>query len=77
MIDLDITVDMRGKQMMYTVPVVVTSDDARVLVVTSKPLLVDANSFDLLGGIGKLGELAGLLHIPSTVPVMFNLAFKR
>jgi len=77
MIDLDITVDMRGKQMMYTVPVVVTSDKAQVLVAASKPLLVDANSFGLQGGLGKLGELAGLMHIPSTVPVMFNLVFER
>jgi len=68
---------MRGKQMMYTVPVVVTSDKAQVLVAASKPLLVDANSFGLQGGLGKLGELAGLMHIPSTVPVMFNLVFER
>jgi len=76
-IDLDITVDMHGSQMDYTVPVMITSDDEKVLVVASQPLLVDANSFELQGGLGKLGELAGLLHIPTQVPVTFNLSFSR
>ena len=77
LIDLDVDVDMHGSQMSYTVPVMVISDERKIMVVASQPLLVDAASFDLQGGLGKLGELAGLLHIPTTVPVTFNLAFNR
>lgn len=77
LIDLDVDVDMHGSQMSYTVPVVITSDESKVMVVASQPILVDAASFDLQGGLGKLGELAGLLHIPATVPVTFTLAFNR
>ncbi len=76
-IDLDIDVDMHGKQMSYTVPVLVTADDSSVMVISEEPLLIDASSFDLQGGLGKLSELAGLLHIPTTVPVTFSLAFTR
>lgn len=76
-IDLDIVVDMHGKQMNYSVPVLVSADDSTVMVVTEEPLLVDAASFDLQGGLGKLGELAGLLHIPTMVPVTFSLSFLR
>lgn len=76
-IDLELNVDMHGKQMMYTVPVMVSSDATTVMVTAEEPLLVDAASFDLQGGIGKLGELAGLLHIPTTVPVTFSLTFTR
>ena len=46
-------------------------------VVATEPVLVDAASFELKGGLAKLGELAGLLHIPSTVPVSFTLSFTR
>ena len=76
-IQLELNVDMHGKQMMYTAPVMVSSDATTVMVTTEEPLLVDAASFDLQGGIGKLGELAGLLHIPTTVPVTFSLTFTR
>ena len=76
-LDLELNVDMHGKQMMYTVPVMVASDESSVMVTSEEPLLVDAASFDLQGGLGKLGELAGLLHIPATVPVTFSLTFNR
>ncbi len=77
MIDLEVKVDMHGSQMMYTVPAMVTSGDEGVTVVTSKPLLVDASSFELQSGLERLRELAGLMHIPATVPVTFILAFTR
>lgn len=76
-IDLDIELDLHGNQASYTVPVVVFSDDSGVSVVASEPVLINANSFELQGGLGKLAELAGLMHIPATVPVTFSLAFTR
>lgn len=76
-VDLDIDVDLHGSKMSYTVPVVVSADDSSVTVISEEPLLLDAASFDLQGGLGKLSELAGLLHIPATVPVTFSLSFTR
>lgn len=76
-IDLQIGFDMHGSQVDYSVPVVVTSDADKVMVIASQPVLVDAAAFDLHSGLLKLSELAGLLHIPTTVPVSFNLAFTR
>ncbi len=77
MLDLDVEVDLHGQQMSYTVPVMVSSVDAKVIVIAREPVLVNAASFELQGGLGKLGELAGLMHIPATVPVSFNLTFTR
>lgn len=75
--DLQVAVDMHGSQAEYLVPVVITSNSESILVVATEPVLVDAASFELKGGLDKLGELAGLLHIPTTVPVSFNLLFVR
>ena len=75
--DIDVSVNMHGSDSEYSVPVHISSDDAGVTVVATKPVLVDATSFELSGGLAKLGELAGLLHIPATVPVSFNLAFTK
>lgn len=77
LMDLQVFVDMHGSQMEYLVPVVVTTDSENIMVVATEPVLVDATSFELKGGLEKLGELAGLLHIPTTVPVSFNLSFTR
>ncbi|MGQ7846454.1 YceI family protein [Granulosicoccus sp. 3-233] len=76
-LDLEIGLDMHGKQATYTLPVLVASDAAQVTVTAEQPLLLDVTAFDLQGGLGKLGELAGLLHIPATVPVTFSLTFNR
>ena len=77
LMDLQVSVDMHGSQTDYLVPVVINSNSETVSVVATEPVLVDAASFELKGGLAKLGELAGLLHIPSTVPVSFTLSFTR
>ena len=75
--DLDISLDMHGGVSEYTVPVLITSDAQGIKVIATKPVLVDATAFELNEGLGKLGELAGLALIPSTVPVSFSLAFDK
>jgi len=75
--DLQVTVAMHGSEAEYTVPVVVTATDKNVTVVAVEPVLVAASSFELESGLGKLTELAGLFHIPTTVPVSFSLSFDR
>lgn len=75
--DLDVSLDLHGSQMEYTVPVLVSSSEKTVSVVSTQPVLVDASSFELQGGLAKLAELAGLMHIPTTVPVTFDLKFDK
>lgn len=75
--ELTLDVDMHGNQVSYTVPVLISADDTSVEVVSRQPILVDATTYELQGGIGKLAELAGLMHIPMTVPVTFSLSFAR
>lgn len=77
MLELDLTLDLHGEQSTYTVPALVSADEQSVMVVSQQPVLLDASDYELQGGIGKLAELAGLLHIPTTVPVSFSLTFER
>ena len=49
----------------------------RFQVVTLRPALLRAGDFDLLAGIEKLREVAGLTDIVSTVPVNFSLQLVR
>ena len=51
--------------------------DDRVLVVPAAPIIVEAGSFGLEEGLGKLQELAGLPSITPAVPVTFSLTFER
>lgn len=49
--------------------------ETRLLVITSKPLLINAGDFALAAGVEKLREVAGLPSISSVVPVSFVLQF--
>jgi polyisoprenoid-binding protein YceI len=74
---LDSVLDLHGKAMPLTLDVIVTrlSSD-KLSVVSLRPVLVKASEFDLVAGIDKLQELAGLPSIGHTVPVSFYLNFK-
>lgn len=76
-IDLPLQLDMHGVQKSMTVPVSVVNETSRVLVTSMSPVLVDATDFGFGGGIQELTRLAGLMHIPMTVPVSFNLVFQQ
>ncbi|PQA85675.1 YceI family protein [Hyphococcus luteus] len=49
----------------------------KVLVATTEPIIINADSFDLGDGVEKLRELAGLPGITPQVPVAFSLVFTR
>lgn len=49
----------------------------RILVTSQAPLLLDASQFDLVKGIEKLREIAGLPSISKAVPVTVALTFKQ
>jgi hypothetical protein len=48
-----------------------------LLVSSRKPLIVQAGDFDLLEGVEKLREVAGLTSISSAIPVSFVLTFEQ
>jgi len=56
---------------------VVKLDQNKILVFTSKPILVNAEHYSLAEGVEKLREAAGLPSISTVVPVTFSLVFSR
>lgn len=47
----------------------------RLLINAVKPLVINAQQFNLAAGVAKLQEIAGLPSISNAVPVSFNLLF--
>ncbi|MCM2678904.1 YceI family protein [Echinimonas agarilytica] len=69
---------MHGK----TVPMTMTLKAVKlaggdVLVTTVAPAIIDAKNFDLVNGILKLQELAGLPSIASAIPVTFEILMRK
>lgn len=78
------TTDLVGQLRMHGISGTVRAEVAatrigedRFSVVTMKPLVVLAGSFELGGGIEQLREIAGLKTISLAVPVSFSLQFVR
>ena len=70
--------DLHGESRPLTMDVVVTrSGDNRLLVVSKKPVVVNAPEFKLGEGVEALRAIAGLPSISLAVPVSFVLAFER
>ena len=73
---LDFKLDLHGQSQPLKADVLVSRlAENKVLVVTTKPLILKAENFDLLGGLDKLKELAGLPSIGTEVPVTAVLEF--
>lgn len=70
--------DLHGESRPLTMDVVVTrSGDNRLLVVSKKPIVVNAPEFNLGNGVEALREIAGLPSISLAVPVSFVLSFTK
>ena len=68
--------DLHGESRPLMMDVVVTrSGENRLLVVSKKPVVVNAPEFKLAEGVEALREIAGLPSISLAVPVSFVLAF--
>lgn len=77
-IDADVTVDVRGHQKTEKAALRVTGlEGSKLLVTTSAPLLLYAGNYQLLEGIEKLREVAGLDSISPIVPVTVTLVFTQ
>ncbi|HAG71086.1 MAG TPA: YceI family protein [Gammaproteobacteria bacterium] len=64
---------LRNQSKTYTTEVMVTRIDSGLMVSTIKPIVVTADSFDLLSGVEALREVAGLPSISRATPVSFQL----
>jgi polyisoprenoid-binding protein YceI len=75
---VEATLDLHGKSQPLTLQVVAVRVSPDLLMVGSRlPVIVQAGEFDLLAGIEKLREIAGLPSISSAVPVSFVLSFNQ
>ena len=51
--------------------------DAKLLVASQKPIIINADKYKLANGVNKLREIAGLPSISYAVPVNFILSFNN
>lgn len=73
-IDIDGKIALHGKTQTKTFTVILTKiSDNKLMVSSFQPIVIHGNEFDLLVGIDKLREIAGLSSISQAVPVSFVL----
>ncbi|MFT4671853.1 MAG: polyisoprenoid-binding protein YceI [Pseudohongiellaceae bacterium] len=74
---LTFDLSLRGQSQTYTTDVMVTRLSSGLMVSTIKPIIVMAESFDLINGVQALREVAGLPSISRAVPVTFQLILEN
>lgn len=76
--DLTGTVSLHGEQAKANCKVIISPNKDKTVTVTSiTPMVIDAESFNLVAGINKLKEIAGLKSITRAVPLTFSLTYKE
>ena len=73
---LDFTQELHNQSQTYNATVLVSRQKAGLIATTLKPIVVNAESFDLVAGVEALREVAGLPSISRAVPVSFTVAFE-
>jgi len=75
-IELEAELNIHGvKQKTVVNTQVVFLEEGKLLVNSSKPLIINLQNFKLLKGVNLLREIANLKSINAAVPVTFNLMF--
>ncbi len=75
-IGLDFTLELHNQSQRYNATVLVSRQEAGLIATTLKPIVVNAESFDLVAGVEALREVAGLPSISRAVPVSFTVVFE-
>ncbi|UHQ55415.1 MULTISPECIES: YceI family protein [Microbulbifer] len=76
--ELEMELSLAGSKQTEPAMVQVTGlENGRVMVSTSEPIIVNAGNYELVQGIEKLREVAGLDAISTVVPVTFQLVLDR
>ena len=73
---LDFTLELHDQSQTYNATVLVSRQEAGLIATTLKPIVVNAESFDLVAGVEALREVAGLPSISRAVPVSFTVVFE-
>ena len=69
--------NLHGQRASLTIDAAVARlEDGTLLVTSEEPLVVTASQFELLAGIERLREIAGLPSISPAVPVTFRLTLR-
>jgi hypothetical protein len=76
-VSLTFDLALRNQSKTYTTEVMVTRINSGLMVSTIKPIVVTADSFDLLSGVEALREVAGLPSISRATPVSFQLILEN
>jgi polyisoprenoid-binding protein YceI len=70
-------ISLHGEQAEAYCQVMISHNTDKTITVSSiTPMVIEAESFNLIAGINKLQQLAGLKSITHTVPLTFNLSFR-
>ena len=78
LIETSLVLELHGQRKNIECELVVTRlGDSRVMIVPHELIFLDAEDFDLLSGLQKLQELAGLPSISTAVPLSFYLTYKK
>ena len=75
-IGLDFTLELHNQSQTYNATVLVSRQEAGLIATTLKPIVVNAESFELVAGVEALREVAGLPSISRAVPVSFTVVFE-
>ncbi|MCL1090518.1 YceI family protein [Shewanella profunda] len=76
--DIDGKIALHGKEQTKTFSVILTKiSDNKLMVSSFQPIIINANEFDLVAGVEKLRDIAGLSSISQAVPVSFVLTLTR
>ena len=73
---LDFTLELHNQSHTYNATVLVSRQEAGLIATTLKPIVVNAESFDLVAGVEALRGVAGLPSISRAVPVSFTVVFE-
>ena len=74
--DIAFTLELHGTSSDYTAQVLLLRTADGVIATTLKPIIVNADTFNLLDGVERLRRVAGLPGISRTVPVSFTVSFR-
>lgn len=77
-LSLNAELDLHGQTQSLPIEVTVFKDKSgKVSAISRQPVIINAADFELVKGINKLQELAGLPSITHVVPVTFSLTFSQ
>ena len=73
---VDFSLELHEQSQNYNATVLVSRQQSGLVATTLKPIVVSAESFDLVSGVESLREVAGLPSISRAVPVSFTVVFE-